>query len=384
MVSTLRDITEQRRLEMHLMAADRLAALGRLAASVGHEINNPLTYILGSLQTLGERLRERGLAEEANLVEDALEGTERVRVIVRDLKVFATRRADAVVAVELPRLVASCGRMAKREIQQRARLVCRFGDTPRVRANEARLAQVLLNLLVNAAQAIPEGHAELHEITVTTRLEDDGRVAICVHDTGVGILPEHLPHVTEPFFTTKADLGGTGLGLSICSLLVAAQGGELTIDSAPGSGTTVTVRLAAATEIAAQEASPPPAEHVARRRVLVVDDEERIARIVGECLAGCEVTVATSGREAVRCVDELGDFDVIVCDLMMPDLTGMDVHEHVRRTRPGLERRMVFITGGAFTPRAAQFVASLEDRCLEKPFSPEDLVRMVERVAAPA
>ena len=379
-VTTLRDLTDQRRLEMHVMATERLTSLGRLAASVGHEINNPLTYVLGGLGGIAKRLRARGMAEEADAVDEAMEGAERIRGIVRDLRVFSARQPDVPTAIDVRRVVESCARMAMAEVRPRGRLVSSYGDVPPVRATEARLAQVVLNLLINAAQSLREGDAGENVVMLETRMEPDGRVAIIVRDTGVGIEPENLPLVLEPFFTTKADLGGTGLGLSICQMLVAAQGGELRITSTPGSGTEVTVLLLPAV---ATKSAGLKDEHIERpsgpHRVLVIDDEPQIARLIGECLEGCDVTIAPGGREAIDVLRTGQVFDVIVCDLMMPDATGVDVHAYVAECRPELAAHMLFITGGAYTPRALAFVERGEVQSLEKPFTPNTLVMAVEK-----
>jgi PAS domain S-box-containing protein len=256
-----RDRTAQRLLEMELMETERLAALGRVAAGVGHEINNPLAYVMGNLSIAADRLRKgEDVAGIATLLEEALEGADRIRSIVRDLKIFATRRVDEHGAVDVHRVIDSCVRMTDMEIRHRARLVRAFGDVPAIKGNEARLAQVLLNVLLNAAHAIPEGRAHEATITVTTFVEADGRVAIEVRDTGTGITPEHLPHVFEPFFTTKGERG-TGLGLSICQKLVAALGGEISIESDVGRGTCLTIRLLAERALEPRVApteSPPP------------------------------------------------------------------------------------------------------------------------------
>ncbi len=379
-VSTLRDITEQRHLEMHLMATERLSSLGRLAASVGHELNNPLTYVLGGIDAVGKRLRVLGMSEDAEMLDEAMAGAQRIRDIVRDLRVFSTRKPDALSAVDVRRVVESCTRMAMAEIRPRARLTSALADVPRAHANEARLAQILLNLLVNAAQAIPEGHSHANAVSVETRCEPDGRIAIVVRDTGVGIPAANLPLVLEPFFTTKADSGGTGLGLAICQMLVTAQGGELRLATPPSGGTEVTVLLRpAAADVPAPLVDDAAVRPSARHRVLVVDDEPQIARLVADCLEGCDVTLAQGGREAIELLGGDRPFDAVVCDLMMPDCTGVDVHAFVQRARPALEPHMLFTTGGAYTPRAVAFVATVEARCLDKPFTPNAIVAAVER-----
>jgi PAS domain S-box-containing protein len=376
-----RDLTRQRKLELQLMSADRLAALGRLAAGVGHEVNNPLAYVIANLRSAADALAGRSGddAHAAELVDGALEGAERIRRIVGDLKVFAAPGSEDLAPLDVHRVIDSCARMAANEIRHRASLVRDFGAVPPVFATEARLAQVLLNLLINAAQATPEGNASAHTITIATRLEADGRVAVRVTDTGVGISAEDLPRVRTPFFTTKRSGGGMGLGLSISQMLVAAQGGELDLASEIGKGTTVTVRLAPAERLAPAVVDR-RARHVERKlKILVVDDEAPLARIIGLELGAHDVTLASSGREAIRHIEAGRAFDAIVCDLIMPDLGGVDVYERARALAPGLERRIVFMTGGAFTSRTAGFVADSGNACLEKPFAMLELVSAIRR-----
>jgi PAS domain S-box-containing protein len=269
-----RDLTERKRLEAQLVMADRLGSVGRLAATVGHEINNPLAYVLANLElalerlgaapTVGARagrpaeaapaddaldaLDARRAAEIAEMLREAREGAERVRSIVRDLKVFSRGDSDERARIDPRRVLDSCVNMATGEIRHRARLVKRYEDTPRVLANESRLGQVLLNLLINAAHAIPEDATEPQEITVSTSTDPRGRVVIEVRDTGVGMTDEVLQHIFEPFFTTKPGGLGTGLGLSICQSIVTTLGGEITVESAPGRGTSFRVFLPPAPE----------------------------------------------------------------------------------------------------------------------------------------
>jgi PAS domain S-box-containing protein len=383
-VAFARDLTEQRRIEAQLMSADRLASLGRLAASVGHEINNPLTYVIGNLQLAALRIRRGEISNEEllELLDEALEGADRVRRIAEDLRVFAKQQHETHATTDVRSVLESCIRMTGGEVRYRARLVLDIEDVPRVRATEARIAQVLSNLLFNAAQAIPEGQADHNTITVSVKLAAPGVVEIRVADTGIGITAANLPHVFEPFFTTRPDHGGTGLGLSVCHMLVTSQGGQLEIASEPGKGTCVSVRLLVATEPVIAPTRPAPARMFTPLRVLVVDDEIPIAEFLRDNLAPHRVTLASSGREAISRIDDGTAFDVIVCDLMMPDVGGIDVHEHVRRSHPGLEHRIVFITGGAFTPRAAEFLADVKNMCVHKPFQLEDLLLAIERAAA--
>jgi PAS domain S-box-containing protein len=247
-----RDLSERKRLEAQVVMADRLASVGRLAAAVGHEINNPLAYVMANLDLALERLAEPDvsapdrLADIVEMLREAREGADRVRHIVRDLKVFSRGETEERTPVDPRRVLESCVNMARGEIRQRARLIKRYGETPPVLANEARLGQVLLNLLVNAAHAIPEGEPDAHEIQVATRSDPDGRVVIEVRDTGEGIPEDVKRRIFEPFFTTKGPGRGSGLGLSICQSIVTALGGEITFESELGTGTAFRVILPAA------------------------------------------------------------------------------------------------------------------------------------------
>ncbi len=258
-----RDLTERKRLEAQVVMADRLASVGRLAAAVGHEINNPLAYVMANVDLALERLAEPDasspdhIADIVEMLREAREGSERVRHIVRDLKVFSRGETEEKSRVDPRRVLDSCVNMARGEIRQRARLLKRYGDTPPVLANEARLGQVLLNLLVNAAHAIPEGDPESHEISVATRQDDRGRVIIEVKDSGAGIPEEVRPRLFEPFFTTKSGGRGTGLGLSIAQSIVTALGGEITFESEVGQGTTFRVTLPPAPLPGTDSLTPP-------------------------------------------------------------------------------------------------------------------------------
>jgi C4-dicarboxylate-specific signal transduction histidine kinase len=233
-----------------LLFADRLATVGRLAAGVGHEINNPLAYMLGNLRFIQDELSRMEGAPTAEdrqellaAVQETRDGAERVRLIVQDLKVLSRPDDVATAAVELSQVVRSAGKMAAHEVLPRARFVEDCEAAPPVRGNEARLGQVLLNLLINAAHAIEPGQVERNEIRVTAREREPGRVTLEVSDTGCGIPPENLSRIFEPFFTTKEVGVGTGLGLWVCHGIVTSLGGELTVESTVGRGTTFRITL---------------------------------------------------------------------------------------------------------------------------------------------
>ena len=386
----MRDLTEQRAMQARLALADRMASVGTLAAGVAHELNNPLAYVTANLSWVAEGLAEdpAGRAECATnradmleAVQEARQGADRMREIIRDLRTFSRAEEARSGPVDLEPILRSCVSMAWNEIRHRARLVRDLAPVPPVCGNEARLGQVFLNLLVNAAQAMPEGGAEHNEIRLATRALADGRVAVEVKDTGCGIAPEHRARIFDPFFTTKSPGVGTGLGLSICHNLVTALGGSIEVESAPGKGSLFRVLLLPWTESEEAAAVPGPERGLPRRRgrVLVVDDEALVAASVRRALAADhEVTTVVGGREALDHLASCAEYDVVVSDLLMPGVTGIDLWNALQKRSPEVASRMIFLTGGAFTPASSEFAEAHRECCLQKPFELgqlRDLVR---------
>jgi PAS domain S-box-containing protein len=379
-----RDVTEKMRAQSQLMVSDRMASLGMLAAGVAHEINNPLAAVIVNLElALREVARAGQTGAPAALgdeLSDACEAAARVRNIVRDLRMFSHSERDEVGPVAIHEVLESVTRLAANEIRHRARLVTRYQAVPPVHGNSSRLGQVFLNLVMNAAQAIEEGHAESNEIAITTSLDDAGRVLVEVSDTGAGIAPDMMRRLFTPFVTTKPVGVGTGLGLSICQRIVGHIGGEITVQSAVGAGTTVRVYLAVSRSAqVADPAAPPPLVAPRRRgRILAIDDEAIIARSIRRICAGeHEVVALTRAADAVALIERGKRFDVILCDLMMPQMTGMDLHASVAAIDEHQAQRIIFMTGGAFTPRAQSFLEGVENLRIEKPFDPQQLRAVV-------
>ncbi len=371
------DITRSRELEAQIAVSDRLATIGTLAAGVAHEINNPLTYLLANLTWLErETLTPRGQSALASTIE----GANRIRDVVRDLGSLSRVDAGREGPLDLHQVLDTALRMADHEIRVRARVRRDYGDTPRVVANDSRLGQLLLNLIVNAAQAIVEGDVDHNEIAVTTRAHG-GRVVIEIRDTGAGIPPELMDRIFEPFVTTKPKGMGTGLGLHIAQSIVRSLGGEIAIESVVGEGTTVRVDLPAAPRIAeatAEDDTPVAAPATGRLRCLVIDDEPHLTTIIAELLADHEVTAVNSGRAALPLLAE-HHYDVVLCDLVMPELTGMELHDEIAATDADTASKIVFMTGGAFTERARDFLATHDNPVLAKPFSVSELRDLVSR-----
>ncbi|HEY6180559.1 MAG TPA: two-component regulator propeller domain-containing protein, partial [Kofleriaceae bacterium] len=240
-VVTGRDVTERDRLRAKLLLSDRMASLGTLAAGIAHEINNPLAYVTANLEVVSESLGSAPTpatpeehAELQAAIGDAREGAERVRKIVRGLRSFSRSEEEKRVPIALPDVLAAAIRLTGNEVKHRAVLVLDLGPTPLVLADDGRLTQVFINLLINAAHAIPEGNTDANRITVRTRTDHDGRAVVEIHDTGGGMPPDILARAFDPFFTTKEIGEGTGLGLSICHGIISGLGGQISIES-PGS-----------------------------------------------------------------------------------------------------------------------------------------------------
>jgi PAS domain S-box-containing protein len=382
-----RDVTEQMRARAQLMVSDRMASVGALAAGVAHEINNPLAAVLANLEfaaaSASALAPETGgsaqIAELQDILRDAREAADRVREIAKDLKIFSRTEEDERGAIDVQRVMESSLRMAWNEIRHRAQLVKEFGPVPAVEGNESRLGQVFLNLVVNAAQAIPEGQADRNQITIVTRTDASQRAVIEVRDTGPGIPPQVLKNLFTPFFTTKPAGIGTGLGLAICHRIVTGMEGEISVESTPGTGTVFRVVLPAAHSPAVETPPPRPARKATRRgRVLIIDDDHMIAMTVRRCLdSEHEVTAVLKAQDALDRIRAGERYDVILCDVMMPSMTGIQFYDVLAREQPDQAQRIVFLTGGAFTAAARSFLDEVPNVHVEKPFGVRSLRALV-------
>ncbi|MCP4502030.1 MAG: response regulator [Deltaproteobacteria bacterium] len=404
------DVTEQKELQLLVESSERMASVGGLAAGVAHEINNPLAYILSNLQVVLEELdNNHGQASKSGMraLDEARTGALRVREIVRDLKRLSRPEQTEVGPVRLEAVIESTVSMAMTEIRHRARLDIELpNNLPDALVNESRIGQVFLNLLINAAQAIEEGHVNDNCIHVKAGVADDDFLFVDIEDSGRGIPESIVPRVFDPFFTTKKVGVGTGLGLSICHNIVREHGGQITIFSEIGKGTRFRVLLPIAphdvftfnlneggltplaevmppqpnaSALSSSSAIPKPSR---RARILLIDDEPALVRALKRQLREYDVCCAQGGIEALERIREEDSFDVVLCDLMMPDCTGMDLYDQVFIETPELVQRFIFMTGGVFTDRARDFLDSVNAPVLEKPFDAHVIRETVSRVAA--
>ncbi|MBF5043224.1 response regulator [Aggregicoccus sp. 17bor-14] len=394
-VSVARDVTQAQQMEARLRLSDRMASVGTLAAGVAHEINNPLAFVVSNLRYGAVELRawEKALEagrtleldevrEVAQALDEACHGADRVKHIVKDLKTFS-RGGETPSRIDLRPVLESSLSMANNEVRHRARLRKELGEVPYVMASEAKLGQVFLNLVVNAAQAIREGAADQNEISVRTSTDAAGRAVVEVRDSGCGIPPENLKLIFDPFFTTKPVGEGTGLGLSICHSIVTGLGGDIHVESRPGEGSLFRVVLPAATDEQPARPVPVPSAPGPRGRILVVDDEPLVAKSLVRLL-GTEhhAEAVTSARTALERLVAGEHFDLVFCDVMMPEMSGRDFWEALGHVQPALQGRVVFVTGGAFTPEARRFLEQVAGRVVAKPFDPGEVKAVVrERLA---
>ena len=416
-VSMVRDITDRKKFDARMMRMDRMIAAGTLAAGVGHEINNPLTYIstnlgfalrqldefddfqtdlqrelrrrlgereaddlLDSLSMARHRQRKRSIKEA---LEDAQHGSRRIRDIVGQLRNLARNDGDDSITFEPRKTLEWAINMASNEIRHRARLVLDFTELPTLRGKESRLGQVFLNLIINAAHAIEEGAVDENEIRISSGIADGGMVYVDISDTGKGIAPEHLERIFDPFFTTK-DVGeGTGLGLHICQSIIDSYGGRIEVESEPGTGSRFRVYLPICVTDASEkprhaDQDAHPRSEESKGRILIVDDEGRFRNALFRILQHRHhVTLADSGEVALRYLELEQHFDLILCDMMMPKMTGMDFYEALERNHPRCTERVVFMSGGAFTQRSKEFLEHTENLYIEKPFERERLLELL-------
>ncbi len=384
-----RDITERKAIQARMVEADRLAALGVLSAGIAHEINNPLAYLLLNLEFLSRELPT--LPEDPHKldalmvrVKDACHGAERVASIVRDLRTFVRADEDVRGPVDVRAALEAALNIAGNEIKQKAKLIRDYEPIPPVDANPNRIEQVLLNLLLNAVQSLPS-ETEGQEVRARLR-SSNGQVSIVIEDSGSGIPENLLGKIFDPFFTTKPVGVGTGLGLPICRSIVRGLGGEISVRSVVGQGSQFTVTLPASSAPLSERPSQRRAasEPAPRRgRILIVDDEISVARTLKALFQNeHDMTLAASGVQALAAISaETGQgFDVIMCDLMMPGMSGMDLFERIKLEHRGLERRMVFMTGGVSMDRAREFLATCPNLTFEKPFDFDHLRLTLRRL----
>lgn len=371
------DVTEQYQLREKALLNDKLTTIGTLAAGVAHEINNPISWILSNLKLIRDKVDTLKQQELKEIIDESIQGADRIHNIVRNLKGFARIDDNDVEPIEVHEVLNAAIDMAITTIKYRARIIRDYDyNIPDISSNSGKLHQIFLNVILNAAQSIPAGHVEKNTIKIqTTRLSNV--LVIEISDTGCGISPENLPQIFNPFFTTKISEMGSGLGLAICYDIVNSLGGRIDVKSAINKGTTFSIYLPLTKGKPIQKNIKKQSQPgtVLRKNILIVDDEPLILKGYQRILKDYhQITTVLGGEAAIEFLDQNGDpFDLIITDLSMPNVTGQDIYYFVKNKYPGRERLILFTTG-TYSPGSIHFLEKVESKCLEKPFSLETLI----------
>jgi len=373
--------TKVRERTQQLLQAEKLATLGELIAGIAHELNNPLSAMVGHAQLLGMSQKDPAVAARVGRI---LEAAQRATRVVRNFLTFARRHRPEKVAVQVNEIITKTLELLAYQfrvsnIEVQAALA---QDLPATAADPHQIGQVFLNLFNNAAQAMAKAHGQ-GTLRVTSAVSPDGGwISVIVADDGPGISRENLPRLFEPFFTTKPPGEGTGLGLPLARGIVTEHGGSITIESEPGRGATFVVTLPVAAAVAASPETAPLLGPPSGLRILVVDDEAPLREVMGDALAerGNQVEVAASGHEALEIIGR-APLDLLVLDVRMPEMSGPDLWTKVKETNPTLARRTVFCTGDVATADVRAFLETTGCPVLTKPF---DLAQYFDAVARAA
>ncbi len=372
---------------------ERLVALGTMAATVAHEINNPLTYVRGNIYEVREQLEAASYPSSGDMLEcldDALEGADRVAMIVSRMLRLVRREEARDARCDLDVVVRSAVDVTGNALKHRASLTVELHNSGWVRMAESSLFQVLVNLLNNAAQAIPLSSSETHEIKISARRVDQW-VELSVSDTGTGMSAAQIKNAFDPFFTTKQIGEGTGLGLPLAKSMVEGAGGTITVKSTPRVGTTLFIRLKTALAPRAEDApktapsdpSTPTSRAPIKGRILIVDDEDAVARAISRMLGEHETEVCTSAAKALELLARIR-FDVVLSDVMMPQLNGVELYQRAVAQDPALHDRWVFMSGGMFGGETAGMVKQTGCMLIEKPINSGQLKEAIQQRLAPS
>lgn len=388
-------------LRRRLAHADRLSALGQLAAGIAHEINNPAAFILANLEVLaaltGElmklerdpealaaRFREAG-REAGELIADSVEGIDRISTIASRLRSFARKDRGHVGPVALNQVVLNSIKLVRNRIRHRAHLERDLQDVPLILADSGKLEQVVVNLLVNALQALESAPGSgLGTIRVRTAPDGERMVRLTVEDDGPGMSEDVQARAFEAFFTTKPPGLGTGIGLALCREIIESHHGHIELSSAPGEGARFDICLPTDASASLEQVFTPLREQSvvdARRRVLLVDDEVRLLEAYQRMFRSVfELVTCNGARAATELLGHDTDFDAILCDVMMPDMNGVDLYEWIGRECPQLQDRVLFHTGGVFDPTLRQRAEATGAPFVSKPASLMEIRAAVEAI----
>ena len=409
-----RDLTSSRAAQASAAQNDRLASIGTLAAGMAHEINNPLTYIRTSLDLIQDTFSERDDCKDEELdeaIEDAIEGVERVSEIVRNLLSIARTggvrgESEEMAQVELSEMIHACAHLMRPKLKNKVEVLIEISPKLSIYGRRSELIQVILNLFINASQAMPVTRLKGNVIDVKATRTEDSLVMLTVSDNGTGIPERDLPHIFAPFFTSKPTGQGTGLGLAVSRGIIESHHGKIVVSSKDGEGTLFTLtfphysplevtqkikklpasilqeidRLDAGQASSSNIGSSETALKSLNReplRILIVDDDERVAKSLSRLLKGERVQYMNGGERALLLLESM-DFDLILSDVMMPGMNGPELYERLLSDHPEYRERVIFITGAA---RGSDIEGALRETnrlVLNKPITRTKLLLTIE------
>jgi len=378
------DVTGKREIQSKLLQTEKMAALGQLVSGIAHELNNPLTAIMGYAQLLlGHGLAAPQQSEAGKVFHEA----ERARRIVKNLLYFARENKPERTRVDLNEIVERT--LALRSYELRVENIVVECDLaahlPETMADPYQLQQVVLNLLMNAEQALLQDRGQGH-VSIRTHLAPGNKIALEISDDGPGIPPAIASRIFDPFFTTKPSGVGTGLGLSIVYGIVKQHGGEVSFENHRGAGTRFIVELPVLPAVEEEKIVEPPAalghsSRNSRGRILVVEDEATVAQLIVDVLReeGHEAEAAQDSQDGLTRISRFR-YDLVICDLRMPRLDGPAFYDALKRSGSPVQDRIIFITGDLLAPRTLDFLEPNKLPYLAKPFLVEELKLAVNRM----
>jgi PAS domain S-box-containing protein len=402
-VFVARDTTEKKRLISQMIQADKIGTIGMLTAGVIHEINNPLAYVSSNLYQMSRYwdkiasltklildntsfpkikrfIKEHNLLEMASQIEgiltESIEGTTRIQRIVHNLRTFSKGQSPSKERFCLNKVIEGSICLISGELKKySAQLKCKFGKLPLFYGNQGQISQVFLNLLINAIQALNPENKERNQIKIKTSYINKEFI-IEISDTGCGISPQDLKKIFEPFYTTKSLKEGTGLGLSIVQDIISEHGGDISVESTLGQGTTFKVKLPSCKPRISQYLTQPSLKKVVLKtkgKILIIDDEKNLLKAFSRLLSGLhEVSTAENAAKGLEMIKE-NDYDVILCDILMTDISGIDFYKKIQENFPDLSSKIIFITGDLLNEEIERFLSQIPNRVLKKPIDPKKL-----------
>ncbi len=391
-LSIINDITERTRIHDRALLAAKLASVGTLAVGILHEINNPLQWIMSNLSFIKDKLKnfhpgpknQQLIQEFNNLLNESIQGAENISEMVKNLKGFVHNDEIKLIPVNIHEALNTAIKIASLEIQQHASLEKYFSnDIPTILMPNNQIQQVFLNLLINAAQAFPKDRNKADNvIKIKTAIEKD-KIRIDIIDNGEVITPANLPKIFEPFFTTKPVGIGTGLGLAICYNIIHSVGGTISVQSDENHGTVFTIylQLQIKAPLSGIEETKYKSTNESRLKILIVDDEPILLKTMRRLLMDdYDVTEALGGRAALNELERNANkFDLIITDLNMPDVNGVDLYRYIIQKHYHLHNRVIFITGGSLISGSDEFFAGINNLRIKKPFTREDLLKIISK-----